>query len=190
MRQPTLFKEEKMQSVKEMIDDILRREGGYVDHPADRGGPTKFGITLKTLSAFRGETVSASDVQALDEDTAREIYEQNYFYGPKIDQLPELIQPFIFDCAVNHGAVRAIKFVQKVCNQEGYLPVLNEDGKMGAKTKATAQTAASEMGDAFLRALLDERRRFYRAIVEHDPSQQVFLAGWMNRVKEFDTEVV
>jgi lysozyme family protein len=179
-----------MPSVKEMIDDILRREGGYVDHPADRGGPTKFGITQNTLSNYLGHPASASEVEELNENTAREIYQNNYFYGPKIDQLPKLIQPFVFDCAVNHGARRAIKFVQKVCNQEGYMPPLDEDGIMGTKTKTTAQTAATEMGEAFLKALLEERRRFYQAIVENDPSQQVFLAGWMNRVKEFDTEVV
>jgi len=172
-----------------MIDDILRREGGYVNHPADRGGPTKFGITLKTLSAYLGRIVSASDVEALDEATAREIYERNYFYGPHIDQLPELIQPFIFDCAVNHGPSRAIKFVQKVCNQEGYMPPLDEDGGMGSKTRTTAQTAAAEMGDGLLKALLEERRRFFQALVDKDPSQKVFLAGWMNRVKEFDTEI-
>lgn len=178
-----------MPSVKDMIDNILRREGGYVNHPADRGGPTKYGITLNTLASYLGRSVSAGDVEALDENTARQIYEHNYFYGPKIDQLPELIQPFIFDCAVNHGARRAIKFVQKVCNQEGYQPPLDEDGIMGTKTVATARTAASELGDAFLKALLAERRRFYQAIVEQDPSQQVFLAGWMNRVNEFDTEI-
>jgi lysozyme family protein len=178
-----------MQSVNEMIDGILRREGGFVNHPADHGGATKFGITLNTLSHYLGKPVSASDVEGLDEDTARQIYQRNYFYGPKIDQLPPLIQPFIFDCAVNHGARRAIKFVQTVCNKEGYLPPLAEDGIMGAKTKTTAEKATEEMGDAFLKALLDERRRFYQAIVDQDPSQQVFLAGWMNRVNEFDTEI-
>ena len=177
-----------MQNVNNMIDDILRREGGYVNHPADRGGPTKFGITLKTLSSFLGRAVSAGDVEALDETTAREIYQHDYYYGPKIDQLPPLIQAFVFDCAINHGARRAIKFVQKVCNQQGYTPLLDEDGLMGTNTKVAAEKAAAEMGDSFLKALLEERRRFYQAIVREDPTQQIFLAGWMNRVKEFDTE--
>jgi hypothetical protein len=32
-------------SVDTLIDEVISREGGYVDHPADRGGPTMFGIT-------------------------------------------------------------------------------------------------------------------------------------------------
>jgi lysozyme family protein len=29
------------------LKSILRREGGFVDHPADRGGATNFGITVR-----------------------------------------------------------------------------------------------------------------------------------------------
>lgn len=32
----------------EIFAAILSREGGYVDHPDDRGGPTHWGITLTT----------------------------------------------------------------------------------------------------------------------------------------------
>jgi lysozyme family protein len=28
-----------------LLDDLLEREGGYVDHPAYRRGPPRFGIT-------------------------------------------------------------------------------------------------------------------------------------------------
>ena len=177
-----------MQSVDDMIDDILRREGGYVDHPADRGGPTKFGITQKTLSAYVGYNVLAKEVQNLSESVARDIYERNYYILPRIDRLPESIQPFIFDCAVNHGPRRAIKFVQSVCNQAGYQPPLSVDGAMGPNTSKGATWASNAMGELFYKALLEERRNFYRTIVAANPSQKVFLNGWMNRVNEFETE--
>jgi lysozyme family protein len=172
-----------------MIDDILRREGGYVDHPADRGGPTKYGITQKTLSAYIGRAALVSEVQTLSEAVAREIYERNYYVAPRIDRLPEAIQPFIFDCAVNHGPRRAIKFVQSVCNQAGCTPTLSVDGAMGPNTRKAAEWANREMGPTLLSALLEERRNFYRLIVAQRPSQEVFLTGWMNRVNEFETEV-
>ncbi len=178
-----------MPSVNEMINDILRREGGYVDHPADRGGPTKYGITQQTLSRYLGHAALVSEVQNLSEDVAREIYERNYFYGPAINTLPEEIQAFVFDSAVNHGPRRAIKFVQSVCNQAGREPPLSEDGAMGPNTRKGAQWAQQEMGEYFLKALFEERRIFYHAIVAANPSQGVFLRGWLNRVDEFASEV-
>lgn len=179
-----------MQSVREMIDNILRREGGYVDHPDDRGGATNYGITIGTLSRYLGRAALKSDVRNLSEDVARDIYERNYFEGPRIHRLPEAIQPFIFDCAVNHGPRRAIKFVQSVVNQTGYQPRLSEDGAMGPNTRKGAEWAQAQMGDLFLSALLEERRNFYHTIVATRPSQEVFLKGWLNRVKEFEQEEV
>lgn len=178
-----------MKTVDELINDVLRREGGYVDHPHDRGGPTNYGITQKTLSLYYGYAVTPAEVKALSIDVAEEIYRRNYFYGPGINTLPDDIQPFIFDCAVNHGPRRAIKFVQSVCNQAGYEPALSEDGAMGPNTRRGAEWAAREMGPLLLKALLEERRNFYLLIVEARPSQKVFLRGWLNRVEEFEREV-
>ncbi len=177
-----------MPDIDKMIDDILRREGGFVDHPDDRGGPTKYGITIGTLSRYIGRAALRSEVENLSEDVARDIYERNYYIGPRIDRLPESIQPFIFDCAVNHGPRQAIRFVQSVCNQAGYTPQLSVDGAMGPNTLKGAEWADKEMGDIFLKALVEERRNFYYAIVEARPSQEKFLKGWLNRVNEFDRE--
>ncbi|MFI2810860.1 MULTISPECIES: glycoside hydrolase family 108 protein [Microbulbifer] len=178
-----------MKSVNEMIEDILRREGGFVDHPADRGGPTRYGITQNTLSSYLGRAAQYEEVRNLDREVARQIYARDYYYQPQIDQLPEEIQPFVFDCAVNHGPGRAIKFVQAACNRTGYTPLLVVDGAMGPNTRAGAEWAQAQLGAAFMRALLEERRDFYRQIVDRDPSQDVFLAGWMNRVREFEEEI-
>lgn len=174
-----------MRTVDELIDDILRREGGFVDHPSDRGGPTKFGVTQKTLSAWLGRPVSVDEVRNMEESTAREIYERDYYTGPRIDTLPEEIRPLVFDCAVNHGPRQAIKFVQRVINLAGFGPVA-VDGALGPKTREAARTAQAEMGCLFNNAILEERRNFYRMIVARDQSQEVFLAGWMNRAKEFE----
>ena len=178
-----------MPTVDELIDEVLIREGGYVDHPDDRGGPTNYGITQKTLSSYLGHAATRKEVRELSEEVARDIYERDYYLAPRIDRLPESIQGFIFDCAVNHGARRAIKFVQSVSNQAGYTPTLSEDGAMGPNTRRGAEWADKNMGSLFLKALIEERRNFYLTIVEHRPSQQVFLRGWLNRVDEFEQEV-
>jgi len=59
---------------------------------------------------------------------------------------------------------------------------------MGPNTLKGAKWAQEAMGDYFLRALIEERRNFYYTIVEANPSQQVFLKGWLNRVNEFEKE--
>jgi lysozyme family protein len=177
-----------MKTVDDLIGDVLRREGRYVDHPADRGGPTNFGITQATLSRYVGYAVTAQEVKDLDVDVARDIYENDYYYGPGIQKLPEPVQPFLFDCAVNHGPRRAIKFAQNVVNQAGYPTPLDVDGAVGPNTRKGVQWAQDNMGPLFLKALFEERKNFYRLIVQNDPSQQVFLRGWMNRVKEFEDE--
>lgn len=172
-------------SVEQMIDDVIRREGGYVDHPRDRGGPTNFGITQSTLSRHLGRPASADDVRRLTRAAAADIYRRDYYEAPGIDQLPERIQPFVFDAAVNHGPARAIRFVQQVCDAAGFGP-LAIDGRCGPRTSEAAFAADRAMGDWFLAALVEERRNFYHALVARDPGQRVFLNGWLNRLAEFD----
>lgn len=177
-----------MANVEQMIDDILRREGGFVDQPADRGGPARYGVTQQTLGAYLGRDVSRDDVVKLEKSLARQIYRDCFYIGPRIDELPQAVQPFMFDCAIIHGPRRAIKFLQAVCNQAGCTPALIVDGAMGPKSRKAVSWTVGILGDRLLRHLIEERKWFYRAIVENDPSQEVFLAGWMNRVGEFEGE--
>ncbi len=172
-------------SVEALIEDVIRREGGFGDHQADRGGPTKFGITQATLSQHLGHAASAAEVEQLSLDQARQIYRRDYYQGPRIDQLPEGIQPFVFDSGVNHGPKRAIGFVQQVCNLAGFGSLV-VDGVCGPETIRATDDAARAMADWLLAALVEERRSFYQAIVRDDPSQAVFLNGWLNRLAAFD----
>lgn len=173
------------QSVDSMISDIIRREGGFVDHPADRGGPTRYGITHKTLARYLGREVTRDDVRQLSRELATEIYRRAYYLEPRIDALPSSARAFLFDSAVNHGPRRAIKFLQQVLNAASFGP-LGVDGLAGPQTRRQARKASETMGLWLLAALAEERRMFYRLIVERDPSQRVFLKGWMKRVAEFD----
>jgi hypothetical protein len=75
--------------------------------------------------------------------------------------------------------------VQQVCNAAGFGP-LAVDGVCGPSTRRVAAEADQAMGDWLLAALVEERRNFFHAIVAGDPSQQVFLSGWLNRLAEFD----
>lgn len=177
-----------VKSVDGMIDDIIRREGGYVNHPNDRGGPTNFGITQATLSNWLGRPATIDDVKRLKRIAAKKIYKERYFSGPGIDRMPVAIQDFMTDAAVNHGPGRAIRMLQSVLNASGF-PAGPVDGLCGPATLRACDKAQDKMGPWLLSALVEQRRMFYYLIVQRDPSQEAFLAGWMNRIAEFDHDV-
>lgn len=178
-----------MLTIDQMIADVLRREGGYVNHPNDRGGPTNMGITQRSLATWRGRPVSVTEVRDLTQEEAVRIYRTRYFTGPQLDRLPASLQPQLFDMAVNHGPGRAVKLLQQVINQAGFGP-LETDGRVGPATAGAAGRALEAMGDYLHNALVDERLAFYRRIVARNPSQGVFLKGWTKRADEFRRRVV
>lgn len=171
--------------IDRMLDDILRREGSrYVDHPADRGGATKFGITLATLQRHRDKPVTKADVKALTEDEARAIYRRDYYQATKIDRMPKGLQPILLDAAVLHGPKRAVMFLQAACNDVGHWDI-DVDGICGPVTLKVADLAWRSVGDKLVKAIAAARLDFVREIARRDPKQQVFLAGWSNRIGEF-----
>ncbi len=167
-----------MKSVDQLVADILQTEGGYNDHPEDRGGPTKYGISLKYL---QGKYVGATkeDIENLTPEQASGFYKRDFFYTPHIDQLPALLQPQMFDMAVNHGASGAIKMLQASL-------LLTEDGRIGPQTCAAAQDAITKYGFPVVNNhIACLRKGFMQAIVTRDPSQAVFLKGWLARADSF-----
>jgi lysozyme family protein len=165
-----------MRTSDDIIGRILRREGGYVDHPDDPGGCTKYGITRATLERWRGEEVLCGDVQDLSRAEAREIYRRDYIEAPRFDEIPDDgLQGLVVDCGVNHGTDRATRWLQRALG-------LTEDGIVGPVTRdALRRTAPLPV----YRAILAQRIRFYGAIVSNDPSQLDFLEGWLARATEF-----
>lgn len=171
-------------SVNQMIDDILQREGGFVNHPNDRGGPTNFGITMRTLAAWRSPApVDIPDVRSLKADEAMDIYSTNYYIRPKIDKLPTSIQPVMFDMSINHGPASAVKLLQNFLKDNG--GDCSVDGGIGDETIKCAQEADKTMGKALINGLVARRVALFKQIVARDESQRVFLAGWLNRANEF-----
>jgi lysozyme family protein len=175
-------------SIEEIIGMIIRNEGGYVNHPNDRGGPTNMGITQKTLSNYLGYAASIDQVKNLTYDTAFEIYERNYIIGPRINTLDPKIQPAVADASVLYGPKRAIKFLQNIVNEAGFGPI-SVDGVLGPNTRRTVERTYEEMGPYFINAYVEERIMFCERIVANNPSQSVFLKGWINRANKFRVEV-
>ena len=164
-----------------ILDRLIAREGGYVAHPADRGGPTKYGITQATLAAWRGRPVGPSDVAQLTVDEARAIYRERYWRAPGIDRLPPALQPVMLDAAVHMGPVRAIRLLQR-----GLSAVVGDvggiDGIIGPRTAAAAATLVARLGARAPAFLLLLRALDLERLIAADPAQRVFAAGWQNRL--------
>lgn len=165
----------------EIIEALLRREGGFVDHAADRGGATNHGVTQAVLAEWRGKPVTVDDVKALTANEAREIYREQYIGRPGFLGIEnEAVRALTIDCAVNHGVKRAVQLLQESAR-------VFTDGIFGPNTR----DAVNRMTAGVLyRRLCAARVRLYGQIVTKNPSQAVFAAGWANRVAEFIEEIV
>ena len=164
---------------QDIIDGIIKREGGYVNNPADRGGPTKYGITLKTLTAWRNRIVPPEYMAGLEEHEARAIYYSEYLVKPGLDKINSVfVRAFVLDSAVQHGPKTAIRWLQKIVR----VPV---DGILGPVSLEAINRWDT---DVLYRMMLAERCRFYGRLITNDPTQAVFAAGWANRIAKFIEE--
>jgi lysozyme family protein len=165
-----------MTDVQEMIARIIGREGGYVNHPSDHGGPTNMGVTLDALSEYRGVGVTAADIKNLTREEAEAIFYERYWVDPGFDQLnvSSTVAEMLLDMSVHHGAFGAAKLLQKAVN---VIP----DGQIGAITEKAVN---GTRGPILAAAVMGERIAKLGSIITKNPSQAVFAAGWMNRMKE------
>lgn len=158
---------------------VLRWEGGFVDHRADPGGRTNQGVTQRVYDAWRRrQGLAQRDVKLIEGDEVRRIYEAGYWVPPRCDLLVSPLALVQFDTAVNMGAGRAVRFLQRAAG-------CDDDGDFGPITERAV--ARSDAG-ALVVAYCDLREAFYRRIVQNKPSQAVFLKGWMNRLNSLRRE--
>ena len=153
------------------LKHVLTYEGGYVDHPLDPGGATNMGITHKTLSRFRGETVGKIDVRNLSIDEASEIYLHYYWHPCHCDDLPVGIDFSVFDCAVNQGAGRATRLLQASVHT-------TVDGIIGPETlSAIDQTPTLDLLNEFIAHRMNHYGRLSKLF-------RTFGLGWSRRLTD------
>lgn len=160
---------------------VLAREGGKSDTPGDRGGRTAYGITQATFDNWTQHT--GRDVWTITQDEVAAIYRRRYWDLTQCDKLPKGLDLCVFDSAVQHGPVNAIRFLQRAVGVEA-------DGAFGPDTLGAllAAVAAGKV-PTLIDAYLATRQAFYAAIVGHDPSQAKFVHGWANRITALTTEI-
>ena len=177
--------------IGQLIDALIEREGGYVNHPADRGGPTCFGIT-EAVARAHGYGGAMRD---LPQAEAVAIYRRLYWLRPRFDQVairsPRLAAE-LFDTGANMGPAVAATFLQRALtalNRSGHdYPDLVPDGKIGATTISALDGFFKVRGKAsgetvLLRALEALQGERYLCLAERRPANEAFLYGWLaNRI--------
>jgi lysozyme family protein len=170
-------------SVDTLIDRLLVREGGYVNNPVDRGGPTNFGITQATLAQWTDCSVSADDVKNMSRSTAAEIYRADYFTKPGFDAITDpALQEFMFDFGVNSGTGAATRALQTSLRQMKLYPG-TIDGAIGPQTRQ-ALRGVTNWPELYFRVKC-ERFELYLRFIGNDHAQAQFATGWANRMDEF-----
>ena len=183
-----------MKSVTEIAREIIAREGGFVNDPNDPGGATKYGVTLATLRRLGlditgdGKT-DIGDLRALTPDRAVQIYTEYYFRRPRLSDLPEALQPSVFDMYLNAGA-NAIKVLQQLLADMG--ADLGKDGVVGPQTITAAHAAAATDPVLLTDAYGIARRNYYYALADARPQSRKFArrqdggkGGWILRAEDF-----
>lgn len=178
--------------VDRLVDALIEREGGYVNDPADAGGPTCFGITESVARAhgYRGA------MKHLPRSEATAIYKRLYWLRPRFDEVAKRSQAIaaeLFDTGVNMGPAVAVTFLQRALtalNRNGRdYPDLVPDGRLGTATLEALDSflkLRGKSGEAvMLRAIEALQGERYLRLAERRPANEAFLYGWLaNRIGE------
>lgn len=173
-----------------LINMILQHEGGYVDDPKDNGGETYRGISRrnnpdwcgwKIIDALkpvkRGVVINNDELESMVID----FYDEKYYQKLKLDEINDLmISAHLLCQSVHSGRSAGIKCLQRSINDVLGDNTLCVDGAIGNNTinKCNELEGNCEL----INAIVKERKRFYKSIVEKNPSQKKFYQGWLNRV--------
>ena len=172
--------------IDDLIDAVIDREGGYVHHPADRGGATRYGIT-EAVARANGY---AGDMRHFARPAAVAIYRRLYWTRPGFDRVAEQaprLAAELFDTGVNMGPAVAAGFLQRALNAlnrgaSDYPDVLL-DGRIGAQTLAALASFLATRGAAgetvLVKAVEAMQGERYLTLAERRPANEAFLYGWL-----------
>jgi len=177
--------------VNALIDALIDREGGYVNHTNDRGGPTNYGITEAVARAHG----YAGPMRKLPRDEAAAIYRRLYWLRPRFDQVAKrsaAVAAELFDTGVNMGPAVAVTFLQRALSalnrdRKDYAHLV-PDGRVGPATLAALDSFLNIRGrsggeSVLLKALDALQGERYIRLAERRPANEAFLYGWLaNRI--------
>lgn len=178
--------------VERMIDALIDREGGYVNHPADKGGPTCFGITEAVARAHGyGGAMQSMPRGRSGRDLPSPVLAASAL-RPDCEARSARVAAELFDTGVNMGPSVATTFLQRALtalNRDGTdYADLTPDGRIGPLTLHALDTFIAARGKdggetVLMRALEALQGERYLRLAERRPANEAFLYGWLaNRI--------
>ena len=164
-----------MADKNKLIPIIKRWEGGYSDNPNDRGGATNSGVTLAVYQSVYGKNKTKNDLKKMTNDQWDYIFTKLYWNKWKAD---EIKNQSIANILVDWVWMSGLGTIKKIQSLFG----LTADGIVGNKTISYINSHDQE--EVFNKNW-NRRKSFYESLVKNNPSQKVFLKGWMNRLNTF-----
>jgi lysozyme family protein len=172
--------------VDELIDEVIAREGDYSNHSADRGGPTRWGVTEAVARAHG----YAGDMRAYPRAEAEAVYRRLYWLRPGFDRVAEQAPKLaaeLFDTGINMGPEVAAGFLQRALNAlnrgAADYPDLPVDRRIGEATLAALRAFLARRGRAgegvLLKAVEALQGERYLRLAEQRPANEAFLYGWL-----------
>lgn len=154
------------------LEFTLPAEGGRVDNPLDPGGRTNKGIIQSVYDAYRrSKNLPKADVFTITDQEVVDIYFNNYWKPAQCQRMVLPLAVVQFDTAVNFGVGGAVQFLQEALG-------LAADGAFGPQTQAAFETNNTK---SLAQKMINGRIAYRHQRVAQNPSQSVFLQGWLNR---------
>ncbi|MGB8698251.1 MAG: glycosyl hydrolase 108 family protein [Thermosynechococcaceae cyanobacterium] len=154
------------------LEFTLPAEGGQVDNPVDPGGRTNKGIIQSVYNHYRSQKgLPNKDVFDISDAEVGEIYFTMYWKPAQCDVMTLPLAVVHFDTAVNFGVRGSIQFLQEALG-------LSADGIFGPQTQGHLQ---SNNNKATAKKMVVGRIAYRHQRVAENPSQEIFLQGWLNR---------
>ena len=166
------------QNFKTSVDFVILDEGGdkFTDRAGDPGGPTKYGITLRTLKHWRNDnSLTSDDVRNLTREEAVAIYHALYWQACRCDELPSGVDYVVFGSSVMSGQGDAVRWLQAAVH-------VAQDGRIGPNTLAAARKSDSTETIA---EMIDGRREYY-----HGLPHAAENPGWFSRLDRVERRAV
>ena len=164
-----------MADKNKLIPIIKKWEGGYSDNPNDRGGATNSGVTLAVYQSVYGKSKTKNDLKKMTNEQWDYIFTKLYWNKWKAD---EIKNQSIANILVDWVWMSGLGTIKKIQSLFG----LTADGIVGNKTISYINSHDQE---EVFNKIWNRRKSFYESLVNNNPSQKVFLKGWMNRLNTF-----